>query len=63
MRRLCFLVCAFALLMPAASAASRGGMNYMDDPGDGAVWGAFYACLPDGCGWWFCWPDEPCYAI
>jgi hypothetical protein len=54
MRPLVMLALLLALIAPAA---------YVDDPGDGAEWGVFYTCLPDGCGWWLCWPGEPCYPI
>ncbi len=50
------VVCALTLAVPAASAPAM----YMDEPGTGGAWGVFYACLPGGCGWWFCWPGEPC---
>jgi hypothetical protein len=49
------VVAVFALLMVAPA--------YMDGDGSGGVWGAFYVCTPDRCGWWFCWPGEPCYPI
>jgi hypothetical protein len=49
------VVAVFALMMVAPA--------YMDGDGSGGVWGAFYVCTPDRCGWWFCWPGEPCYPI
>lgn len=56
MRALATLVSVFALLAP-------GVASYMDDPGTGGEWGVFYACLPEGCGWWLCWPGSTCEPV
>lgn len=56
MRALTTMLVVLALLSPAVA-------TYMDGDGGGAQWGIFNVCLPNGCGWWLCWPGEPCHPI